>query len=159
MYFELSLPSSDAFETYAIQIACFCWNVSNLSLSPSHDFYARCNHSNTNSIFYFRRVTFSLRRIGTQIKWEQSKRLLPGTLLALSPTRDKFRTKCIVAVVAARPLAGLQQNPPEIDIFFAESGEIEIDPQAEWVMVESRKGFYEGHRHVLKSLQMLANEV
>ena len=37
--------------------------------------------------------------------------------------------------MAARPLAGLQQNPPEIDIFFGAADEIEVDPQIEWIMV------------------------
>ena len=37
--------------------------------------------------------------------------------------------------MAARPLAGLEQNPPEIDIFFGSADEIEIDPQVEWIMV------------------------
>ena len=63
-----------------------------------------------------------------------------------------------MAVIAARPLEGLNHNPPEIDIFFAAPNEIQIDPQEEWLMVESRNGFYEGHRHTLQSLQMLAKE-
>lgn len=78
--------------------------------------------------------------------------------MALSPSNDMFKSVCRVAVVAARPLAALQQNPPEIDLFFGEPSEFEIDPQQEWVMVESRNGFFEGHRHTLRGLQMLAKE-
>ena len=61
-----------------------------------------------------------------------------------------FKTTCHVAVIAARPLERLQQNPPEVDLFFGSPDEIEIDPQQEWVMVESMNGFYEGHRHTLQ---------
>lgn len=53
------------------------------------------------------RVVFSLRMVGKKIRWEQSKRLLTGTLVALTPSKpskDMFKDKCIVAVVAARPL-------------------------------------------------------
>ena len=69
-----------------------------------------------------------------------------------------FKSVCRVAVIAARPLAGLEKNPPEVDIFFGASNEIEIDPQQEWMMVESRNGFFEGYRHTLQSLKMLATE-
>ena len=104
------------------------------------------------------RITFSMERVGKQILWEQSKRLVSGTIVALTTKEDKFRSICLVAVVAARPLAGLEQNPPEIDIFFAAPEEIEIDPQQEWLMVESRNGFFEATRHILKSLQKMSKE-
>lgn len=104
------------------------------------------------------RVTFSMRRSGKKILWEQSKRLMQGTLIALTPANDMFENICKVAVVAARPLSGLQSNPPEIDIFFGSPDEMEIDPQQEWVMVESAMGYFEACRHTLKSLQKIANE-
>lgn len=63
-----------------------------------------------------------------------------------------------IAIVAARPLSGLEQNPPAIDIFFGGTDEFEIDPQEEWIMVESRNGFFEGSRHTLRELQMLSRE-
>ena len=69
-----------------------------------------------------------------------------------------FASICRIAIVAARPKTGLEQNPPEIDIFFGGAEELEIDPQQEWVMVESRNGFYEGSRHTLRGLQMVARE-
>ena len=104
------------------------------------------------------RVSFSLERVGKKILWEQSKRLMSGTIIALTTKEDKFQRICTVAVVAARPLAGLEQNPPEIDVFFAAPEEIEIDPQQEWLMVECRNGFFEAYRHTLKSLQKLSKE-
>ena len=104
------------------------------------------------------RITFSLRRAGKRVAWEQSKRLVTGTMVALTPAEDMFNEVCRVAVVAARPLVGVSQNPPEIDIFFAEPDEIEIDPQQEWVMVEARTGYFEAYRHTLLSLQKLSQE-
>ncbi|KAL9011706.1 MAG: hypothetical protein Q9173_003471 [Seirophora scorigena] len=88
------------------------------------------------------RVTFSLRRAEKKILWEQSKRLAQGTLIALSTAQDMFKTL----------------NPPEIDIFFGSPDEIEIDPQQEWVMVESSIGYFEAYRHTLLSLQKIAAE-
>ncbi|KAL8795459.1 MAG: hypothetical protein Q9195_002048 [Heterodermia aff. obscurata] len=104
------------------------------------------------------RISFSTRRVGKKILWEQSKRLKTGTIVALTLPDDGFKTVCLVGVVAGRPLAGLQQNPPEIDIFFAAPDEIEIDPHQEWLMVESRNGFFESQRHTLLGLQKLAKE-
>ena len=104
------------------------------------------------------RVKFSLRRLGKRVNWEQSKRLRSGTLIALTPADNNFRTICKVAVVAARPLPGLLQNPPEIDLYFGKPEEIELDPQQEWLMVECRNGYFEGHRHTMKSLQHLQLE-
>ncbi|KAL9022269.1 MAG: hypothetical protein Q9185_000511 [Variospora sp. 1 TL-2023] len=104
------------------------------------------------------RVTFSTRRSEKRILWDQSKRLAQGTLIALSTAQDVFKTVCKVGVVAARPLSGVQLNPPEIDVFFGSPDEIEIDPQQEWVMVESSIGYFEAYRHTLLSLQKLASE-
>jgi helicase required for RNAi-mediated heterochromatin assembly 1 len=105
------------------------------------------------------RVTFSLFRAGKQILWEQSKRLVTGSLVVLTPATDKFRTKAIVATVAARPLEGLRQNPPEIDLFFARAEELEIDPAQEFWMVEHRGSMYEADRHTLLALQRMMREL
>jgi helicase required for RNAi-mediated heterochromatin assembly 1 len=104
------------------------------------------------------RITFSLRRSGKRVPWEQSKRLITGSVVALTPAHDMFEKICRVAIVAARPLAGVQQNPPEIDIIFATPDQIELDPRQEWVMVECRDGYFEGSRHTLRALQKLTNE-
>ena len=69
-----------------------------------------------------------------------------------------FKSKAIVATVAARPLAGLQQNPPEIDLFIARAEEQELDPAKEFVMVEDRGGLYEADRHTLVALQRMMME-
>ncbi|MCJ1468415.1 hypothetical protein MMC07_007043 [Pseudocyphellaria aurata] len=104
------------------------------------------------------RITFSLRRAGKKVLWEQSKRLVSGSMVALTPANDMFKTICRVATVAARPLAGVMMNPPEIDIFFASPTEIEIDPQQEWVMAECKDGYFEAYRHTLRSLQRMSVE-
>ncbi|KUI69898.1 Helicase required for RNAi-mediated heterochromatin assembly 1 [Cytospora mali] len=98
------------------------------------------------------RVTFSTRRAGRKIKWNQSKRLLPGKILALSA--DNFNKDCRVAIVAQRPIeGGLDQIPPSIDIFWADVEQAVVDPDQELVMIESRNGFYEAVRHALTGLQ------
>ena len=105
------------------------------------------------------RITFSLRRAGKKIPWEQSKRLIAGSVVALTPANNMFQNICRIAIVAARPLVSVQLNPPEIDIFFARPEEIEIDPQQEWVMVECRDGYFEGSRYTLRALQKMSTEV
>ncbi|KAK5115668.1 hypothetical protein LTR62_000757 [Meristemomyces frigidus] len=106
------------------------------------------------------RVTFSLGRVGKKIRWEQSKRLISGGLVVLTPAKDMYKTakRTIVATVAGRPLSGLELNPPEIDLYFARAEELEIDPAEVWVMIEERQGFYEAHRHTLLGLQMMMRE-
>ncbi|KAI9755693.1 MAG: hypothetical protein M4579_004191 [Chaenotheca gracillima] len=104
------------------------------------------------------RVCFSTMRAKKRIRWEQSTRMRTGSIVALSPSHDLFRRQCRVAVVAARPMEGLQQNPPTVDLLFAATDEIEIDPLEKWVMVESRNGFFEANRHTLLSLQKMMTE-
>lgn len=105
------------------------------------------------------RIVFSLSKVGKNIRWEQSKRLLTGSIVALTPSSDMFQSKCIIAVVAARPLEGLRQNPSEIDLFFANPEQIEIDPVIEYTMVEERSSFFEADRHTMKALQKMTSEL
>ncbi|KAF2084904.1 hypothetical protein K490DRAFT_47949, partial [Saccharata proteae CBS 121410] len=104
------------------------------------------------------RVVFSLGRLGKRINWEQSKRLRSGTMVALTPRNDMFRTECIVAVVAARPLADLEKNPPELHLYFARPHEVQIDPSITWIMVEHRGSYFEGQKDTLCALQKLSRE-
>lgn len=104
------------------------------------------------------RVCFSTARSGRQIKWEQSKRLMPNSLLALTPAKDMFQTMAIAVTVAARPLEGLEKSPPEIDLFFARPDELEIDPEIEWVLVEDRSAYFEADRHTMLALQKMMTE-
>ena len=47
---------------------------------------------------------------------KKSKNLLTGAILALTPAIDMFESICRVALVAGRPLAGLEQNSPAVDV-------------------------------------------
>lgn len=84
--------------------------------------------------------------------------MITGGLVVLTPKDDMFHSRAIIAVVAARPLSALEQNPPEIDLFIPRSEEQEIDPAVEWVMVEDRGGLFEAHRHTLLALQRMMRE-
>jgi helicase required for RNAi-mediated heterochromatin assembly 1 len=104
------------------------------------------------------RITFSTFRAQKKILWEQSKRLITGSLVVLTPASDMFQSKAIVATVAARKLAVINQDPPEIDLFIARAAELEIDPAMKFVMVEERSAYYEADRHTLLALQKMATE-
>ena len=69
------------------------------------------------------RVAFSPRK---QIRWKQSKRLLQGTMVAMS--KDLFKTDCKIAIVVGRGLKALAENPPSIELFWANSDDAVIDP-------------------------------
>ena len=101
------------------------------------------------------RVKFSLGRVGKNIHWAQSKRLLTGSLVVLmSPDKSK----CKVATVAARPLEMLSKSPPEVDLFFGRSEDLDIDCSQDWIMVEERGSFFEAQRHTLVALQRMIGE-
>jgi helicase required for RNAi-mediated heterochromatin assembly 1 len=49
-------------------------------------------------------------------------------MVALSPMDDGFRSICKTAIVAARPyLGGLDQNPPQVDLFWGNIDEAVLD--------------------------------
>jgi helicase required for RNAi-mediated heterochromatin assembly 1 len=79
-------------------------------------------------------------------------------MVAITPSNDNFRKKCIVGIVAARPIDNVKATPSQIDLYFGRPEEIEIDPQQEFVMIEARSGYFEGTRHTLKALQKLHQE-
>lgn len=104
------------------------------------------------------RLKFSTRRAGRRILWSASKRLVAGSLVALTPANDNFRSKCIVAIIAARPIELLECSPPEVDIYFGSIEDIQIDPQVGFTMVESKQGYFEASRHTLRAIQKLSKE-
>lgn len=107
------------------------------------------------------KIEFSTRRTGKLIHWAQSKRLKTGTMVALTPAKDNFRSKCIVAVVASRLLSALDvQYPakPSIQIYIGNADQLEIDPQQEYVMVEAVSGYWEAYRHTFQALKKLYSE-
>lgn len=100
-------------------------------------------------------------RVKKLIRWNQSKRLITGTLVALSPADDAFQdlSKCLLAIVGARPLTPLESNnPPEIDLFFVQPEQYDWDCARKWIMVESRSSFFEASRHTLVALQHMMRE-
>ncbi|KAH9218255.1 P-loop containing nucleoside triphosphate hydrolase protein [Leptodontidium sp. 2 PMI_412] len=105
------------------------------------------------------RVEFSCHRAGKRIRWDQSKRLVQGTIVALTPEKDMFKTICKVAIVAARPIeGGLDQDPPMIDLFWGDVKDLVFDPVEKYVMVESRQGYFEASRHTMVAMQKLMTE-
>lgn len=103
------------------------------------------------------RIQFSTRSM-KRIVWSANKRLIAGTLVAMSPATDNFKTICLLATVAARPLRNLDTPTPEIDIFFADTNSHEVDAQNEYVMVEAYQGYFEAYRHTLRALQKQSKE-
>lgn len=83
---------------------------------------------------------------------------MSGSIVALSPVQDHFKSKCVVAVVAARPLEQVKQQPHQVDIFFARVEDAQFDVQQEWLMVEPRTGYYESGRYTMTALQRMTNE-
>lgn len=55
-------------------------------------------------------MCFSTFRAGVKIDWKTSKRLKAGSLLAISPTSDKFEKQITIAVVGARPMDLLNES-------------------------------------------------
>jgi helicase required for RNAi-mediated heterochromatin assembly 1 len=104
------------------------------------------------------RVQFSFERARKRIRWNQSKRLQQGAIVALTTPRDNFNTICKVAVVAGRPLAGLIQNPPQVDLFWGDSKDATFDSTEEYIMIEAKEGYFEANRHMLVALQKLMCE-
>lgn len=95
------------------------------------------------------RVEFSTERAGKQIRWDQSKRLMQGTMVAISSHRDCFRTSCKIATIAARPLiGGVDQNPPQLDIFWGNYREAVFDPE------ERKKNHFPISRSSLQSVRI-----
>lgn len=75
------------------------------------------------------RVEFSTERAGqVRVRWEHSKRLTQGTIVALTTLDDAFHNICKIAIIAARPyLGGLDQNPPTVDLFWASMDDFVVD--------------------------------
>ncbi|KAK6540805.1 hypothetical protein TWF694_008194 [Orbilia ellipsospora] len=100
------------------------------------------------------KMNFSTNRARKKILWKHSKRLCPGTLVAMST--DNFNEVVKIATVAARPLDGVDYARPPLRVdLLMEAGEIEIDPTKTWIMIESRSSYFEAYKHVLKALQRM----
>jgi helicase required for RNAi-mediated heterochromatin assembly 1 len=103
------------------------------------------------------RIRFSTERAGKKIRWTHSSRLKSGTIVALTPARDRFRTTCMPAIVLERAVnGGLDRNPPEIQLQWTQLNKALFDPNEELLMVEARSSLYESVRHCLVGLQHAA---
>ena len=104
------------------------------------------------------RVSFSTERSKYRIQWQQSRRLQAGNIVALSPKHDNFKTICKIATIAQRPYRdGLDQDPPLVDLLWANPQDAVLDPKLDMVMIESLHGYFESARHALIGLQHAAN--
>ena len=109
------------------------------------------------------RISFSTERSLDKVNWAQSKRLTVGSLIALSPRTDNFRSQCFVAIVASRKLTGGlepdyqagedEKDPPRIEIYWADPSNAKMDPSLELVMLEARGGYFEAVRYAMTGLQ------
>ncbi|XP_019640136.1 PREDICTED: NFX1-type zinc finger-containing protein 1-like [Branchiostoma belcheri] len=101
-----------------------------------------------NGIVY--RIQFDSSRPELQrVRWQQSKRLIYGSLVCLSS--DEFQTM-FFATVANRDLKQLGQGWVEVRFEGDTSEVLDISPMETFIMVEST-AFFESYRHVLKGLQ------
>ena len=82
---------------------------------------------------------------------QQSKRLTPGSVVALSKKEDQFKKRVKIATVAQRDFK--EGQDPVVDLMWADPSDAILDPREEYLMIESRTGYYEAARHVLTSLQ------
>jgi hypothetical protein len=55
-------------------------------------------------------MCFSTFRAGVRIDWNTSKRLKAGTIIALSPSSDRFQKQITIAIVGARPMELLNES-------------------------------------------------
>ncbi|OAA55108.1 DEAD box helicase [Cordyceps fumosorosea ARSEF 2679] len=117
------------------------------------------------------RVSFATdRAAATPIDWANPSRLQQGSLVVLSPVADHFKSKCYVATVAYRFLAGgllpdLDADPPEpentpsrVDLFFSTWGGELLDPNITFYMLEAKDGYFESVRHTMVALRTAAFE-
>ena len=104
------------------------------------------------------RMCFSTFRAGVKIDWLTSKRLKAGSLIALSPVRDRFQESITIGIVAARPLFLLHGSIPQIDVFFPRAEDTIVDPAEEYVILEETSSFFEAQRHNMLAMQRMVQE-
>ncbi|ODA84192.1 hypothetical protein RJ55_02710 [Drechmeria coniospora] len=97
------------------------------------------------------RVSFSTDNDDSEMLGTAPERLLPGTLVALTPRADGFRTKCLVATVAACSDSG-----SAVELTWALDTDAVMDPTTIFVMLEPKHGYFEANRHIMLGLQHAA---
>ncbi|KAJ0338479.1 hypothetical protein KNSL1_012435, partial [Colletotrichum chrysophilum] len=105
------------------------------------------------------RVTFSAVRTRQLVNWSASERLVPGTVVALSPVPDNFEKGCIVAVVTGRYDEAIDspETPPPLDLEIRdpEVAASIMEPDQEYVMIEARSNYFEAVRYVMEDRSLL----
>ncbi|KAI8153888.1 Helicase required for RNAi-mediated heterochromatin assembly 1 [Colletotrichum sp. SAR 10_70] len=108
------------------------------------------------------RVTFSAVRTRQLVNWSASERLVPGTVVALSPVPDNFEKGCIVAVVTGRYDEAIDspETPPPLDLEIRdpEVAASIMEPDQEYVMIEARSNYFEAVRYVMEGLKQASKE-
>lgn len=109
------------------------------------------------------RIGFCPTRVDKRIRWTHSPRLTPGSIVALSTMQDGFQSVCMIAHIVQKTLVGglepdlgageHKDTPPRIDIAWAETSDVILDPNTELIMIEARNGYYESVRHTMRGLQ------
>lgn len=102
------------------------------------------------------RMSFSTNRAQRRIVWETSSRLKNGSLLAVSPVSDMFKTQVFPATVAARPLSLLNGKVPEVDLYFPYN--VVFDPAVEYMIIEESSSYFESTRDNMMVLQRMTIE-
>ena len=76
------------------------------------------------------KLEFSTRRSGVIIRWENTRRLKPGTMVALTPKKNPFKTKCVVAIVAGSCIEHNRSGKkrPTIPVWVEDLDQVEVDP-------------------------------
>ncbi|KAM4060985.1 AAA domain-containing protein [Hirsutella rhossiliensis] len=98
------------------------------------------------------RAILSMKHPRPERPGSQADCLMPGSLVALTPRSDSFRTKCFVATVANR-FEGVDTRPPVVELFWADEGDAVVDPTLELVMLEPKGQYFESIRHTMTGLQ------
>ncbi|NWI50997.1 ZNFX1 protein, partial [Calyptomena viridis] len=109
-------------------------------------------HCASTGIVY--KVQFDVRPLKF-VQWQNSKRLLYGSLICMS--KDRFET-FLFATVSNRDPAGLANGNVEL-CFDEQSQELleEVRPSDSFIMVETT-AYFEAYRHVLEGLQKVQEE-
>ena len=99
-------------------------------------------------------IQFSLEGL-RRIRWENSKRLIFGSLVCFSS--DNFET-FFFGIVRNRDPKALGEGKIDVSLSSENNNELEPDRSQTFVMVES-SAYFEAYRHVLRSLQDITEDV
>ncbi|CAG8518315.1 8660_t:CDS:10 [Diversispora eburnea] len=100
------------------------------------------------------RISFRTQH-GERIKWNTSKRLIPGTLVLF--TKDKFKTVKFATVISRHESLLEKKWDLQIDVLFRPE-DVEFVLPGGYIMVEATSSYFEAYRHVLNVLQEMDPE-